>query len=447
MAVTRSADPPRAPSAAAPDAVPEAPVAAAPPGTFAPLRVRSFRLLWIGSLIVFLGVMSQAIARTWVAYELTGSNAALGGVLLSFGLAMVLTTPLGGVLADRYPKRRVLQLALALLAATTAWIGIALATGVIAYWMLLVAGALQAVGASLYAPARTAFIADLVPRAQVPDGVGLMLVNAEVSRVVGPALAGVVIAASAVGAEAVFFVCAALFVAGMVAGIPLPPGRPSPGRSPASVVGELAEGLRHVLGRRELARLLWFGQAVVMLGLPYAAFLPTLSEEVFGAGATGYGLLSACAAAGAVVAGLTAGLLRRRVGSAALLLVGSAATFGAGLVVLGGTTSFAVALLVLPPLGAGLLVFQTTTQARMLALADARFHGRVQGLLMISFGGFAIAALPLGLLADAVGLRQTVVGMGVAVLLVAALFALLTRWRPPGPDSGEPAPAGPRRKG
>ena len=397
-----------------------------PAGMFAPLRTGAFLRLWLGSTVVFLGVMAQAIARSWLAFDLTGSNAALGGVLLSFGLAMVIATPFGGVVGDRLPKRATLQFAISILALTSAWIGVAVLLDVIAYWMLLVVGALQAVAFALYNPARMAFITELVPGDEVPEAVALMLVNAEASRVVGPALAGVVIAGASYGVEAVFLSCAALFVGGIVAGAGLPPGHRRGTPTTRSPLGELRDGLQYVGRRPELTKLLCCTFAVVMIGLPYLAFLPAVADGLFDVGSAGYGALSASSAAGAVLAGLLVGRLRRRLGPWPLV-VASGALFGAGVLSLAVVPSFWVSVLVLLPLGAGLLVFQTGTQALLMALSDLEFHGRIQGLVMLSFGGFGIIALPLGLLADAVGLRETFAGMGVCVLLTVALFTVVSR--------------------
>ncbi|MGY1717658.1 MFS transporter [Blastococcus sp. SYSU DS0552] len=139
------------------------------------LRIGGFLILYLNAAAVFLGVMAQAIARGWLAFELTGSNAASGGILLAFGVALLLATPWGGVAADRLPKRLVLQLSVLLLAVSSAWIGLAVVFDVIAYWMLLGASVLQAVGFALFGPARMAFLAELVPRGSVPPAVSLLL--------------------------------------------------------------------------------------------------------------------------------------------------------------------------------------------------------------------------------------------------------------------------------
>ncbi|RBY81323.1 hypothetical protein DQ239_01575 [Blastococcus sp. TF02-09] len=417
-------DEPAAAPATMPPPSPEVPVA---PGALAILRTGGFLVLYLNSAAVFLGVMAQAIARGWLAFELTGSNAALGGILLAFGVALLLATPWGGVAADRLPKRLVLQLSVFLLAVSSAGVGLAVVLDVIAYWMLLAASVLQAVGFALFGPARMAFLGELVPRASMPQAVSLLLVNAEVNRVVGPALAGVVIGAATWGIQAIFLLSAVLALVGLLLTAALPAGRPGEpsGRSP---LGELADGVRYVRRHRELSALVWCGIGVTMLGMPYLAFMPTIAGDLFGLGSVGYGVLSATSAVGGVTAGLLLGrrgpwVRRRRV------LVGSGVVFGLAVCSLAIAPTAAVALAALLAVGGAMLGFQTSNQSQLLELADAEYQGRVQGLVMLSFGAFGIAALPLGLLADLVGLRWTLSAMGLGVIAVVTAYAVAGRRR------------------
>jgi MFS family permease len=401
---------------------------APPMGALAILRVRPFTVLYVNAAVVFLGVMAQAVARGWLAFELTGSNAALGGVLLVFGVAMLIATPWGGVVADRLPKRLVLQVSVSLLAVSSAWIGLAVAFDVIQYWMLLGASVLQAVGFALFNPARMAFLAEILPRESLPSAVSLLLVNGEVNRVVGPAVAGVLIGAISYGVEAVFLASALLALIGVLMMGALPAGRRQGELSTRSPLGELTDGVRYVVGRPELSGLLLCGVGVTMVGLPYLAFLPTVASDLFGLGSAGYGIMSATSAVGAVVVGLLLGRRSYR-GRETRVLVLAGVAFGVGLGGMALAPTFWVAVAALLVVGGANLAFQTTSQSLLLALADMAFHGRIQGLVMLSFGAFGIAALPLGILADTVGLRWTFAGMGVGVLAVVAVFALTTRRR------------------
>ncbi len=400
--------------------------ASEPVSTFASLRVLAYRRLWLVGLLVFLAVTAQAIARGWLARDLTGTNAGLGGVLLAFGLAMLVATPFGGVAADRFPKRAVLVVAQLLLALSSLPIGIAVLVDAARYWMLLASSAVQAVAFALFGPARMAYTTELVERRVLSNAIVLGQMGAEAMRIIGPSIAGIVIAVAVWGLAAVFIVCGVLCLVGMALTAILPPGRaPAAGTRP-SPFAEIAEGVRYVSRRRDLALLVMTSLAVVMVGYPYFAFLPSVADGIFDEGSGGYGILSAVSAAGALVGGLVAARGGSRRDPWRFVMF-SGFGFGAGLVALGLMPLFALAALALMFIGAFSLTFQTMTNSLLLNLSDFEYHGRIQSLVMLGFSGFGIAALPLGALADLIGLRTTLVGMGTVVIGIMTVFVVRRR--------------------
>jgi predicted MFS family arabinose efflux permease len=184
----------------------------------------------------------------------------------------------------------------------------------------------------------------------------------------------------------------------------------------------MRDGLAYVRGREDLRLLMACALGVVMLAYPYLAFLPTLADDIFHRGSSGYGILSACSAVGAVTAGLfTAGRGGRLEPWRLATIAGVG--FGVGLVALAAAPTFAVAMVILAAVGGSSLTFETTTQSLLLSLSDFEYHGRIQSLVMLGYSGFGIVALPLGLAADAFGLRPTLAAMGLAVLAIVAVFA------------------------
>ena len=183
------------------------------------------RLLGSASAVIF-GVMGQAVARGWLAKDLTGSNAGLGGVMLAFGGSMLLATPWGGVAADRFQKRTVLFVAVMMLTASSFAVGVAVVADHIEYWMLVVASMIQAVAFALYLPARIAFIAELVEPSQIGPAVVLSQTVNEAMRVVAPALAGVLIGARWFGVGGVFFLAAGTATLAAILLTGSPPGHP-----------------------------------------------------------------------------------------------------------------------------------------------------------------------------------------------------------------------------
>ena len=262
-----------------------------------------YRRLFISATIVVFGVMGQAVARGWLAKELTGSNAGLGGVMLAFGVSMLVVSPWGGVAADRFPKRTVLLVAVSMLVMSSLLTGLAVVTDVIEYWMLLAASALQAAAFAAYLPARIALIAEVVEPEQIGSAVVLSQTAQEAARVIAPALAGVLIGFTWFGAGGVFLAAAgtSTIAALVLFGLPVGAPRSAPTRSP---LAEMADAFRYVRSRRALGLVALTTIGVVVVGFPYMTFLPTLADERYDVGAGGYGVMSGVAGLGAVVAGI-----------------------------------------------------------------------------------------------------------------------------------------------
>jgi MFS family permease len=383
------------------------------------------RLLYSSAAVIF-GVMGQAVARGWLAKELTGRNAGLGGVMLAFGGSMLLATPWGGVAADRFAKRTVLIAAVFMLTASSLAVGIAVVADSIHYWMLVVASMVQAAAFALYLPARIAFIAELVEAEQIGPAVLLSQTVQEAMRVVAPALAGVLIGASWFGVGGVFLLAAGTssLAAAVLFGLPSGVARSLPTRSP---IAEMVDAFRYVRSRPGLGLVALTSIGVIVVGFPYLTFLPTLADERYHVGAGGYGVMAGVAGLGAVSAGVLVPRFGWTVRWPWRTTAVSGGALGLSLIGVALAAWFWLALIALVAVGASGLVFQTTTQSQMLALSDIDYHGRMQSMVVLGFSGFGLAALPLGLLADAVTLEVTLAAMGVVVLGVSAGFVVKRR--------------------
>ena len=396
-------------------------------GRFAALQNRDFRMLFVGGLFTFLTMQVAGIARAWLAFELTGNNTGLGGVMLAFGACSIFAIPYGGMISDRFSKRNVLVLAGILQAATPVWLGVAVATDTATYWMLIAASIVQGGVISILAPARLSFISEVVGREAITNAIFLSMSTVQLARVAGPAAAGVLIGVAFFGLAGVFFAAGVLGVLSVILLIGLPPGARSnqPGRT---ALGDIADGLRFVRSRPDLVHLLSVSFGVVLVGFPHMAFLPVVAEQVHNRGSTGFGFLNAAAAIGAVLGSLAlANLERRRLRP---FQVRAALAFGVSLAVFAVMPNFYAALAVMAVVGAASSVFQALNNSLLLTSTPVEYHGRVQSLLMLSFSGFAVAALPIGVVADAVGIRATLVGLGILVLVVMAAAHLAQPRRP-----------------
>jgi MFS family permease len=292
---------------------------------------------------------------------------------------------------------------------------------VIEYWMLLVAGGVQAAAFAFYLPARISLISEVVPPSLLQNAVVLAQMSQEAMRVFAPALAGVLIGVAWFGVGGVFVASgiASAIAAVFVARLPTPPRRTPSSRSP---FGELLDAIRYVRVNHEVGLIALVTVGIVMIGFPYLTFLPTLADDRFDVGALGYGVMSGVAGLGAVIAGLLTAA-RSNGQRPWATIAWSGVGFGVALVALGVANSYPLALLALAGVGASGLVFQTTTQSLLLRVSALEYHGRLQSLVILGFSGFGLMALPLGLMADAFTLRVTLAAMGGVVLLITALFA------------------------
>jgi MFS family permease len=368
----------------------------------------------------------QIVARGYLAYDLTGLNTALGGVMIAFGLPQLLLGLWGGVLADRVPKRNLLMVCQGIVALNSLWVAVMIKTGEIEYWMLLVAGVVQGAGFAFIGPARQAFIGDLVGRNAIGNAVVLQQLSMNSTRVIGPSLAGAFIAVALIGTGGVYLMTTVGFFIAMATMVRLPPGNPSPRATEVSPMRDLVDGLRYVRGRPSLGLLILTGFAVITIGFPYQSFLPSVAANVYQTGSGGLGLLQSFAAVGAVAATVLVATFAesRRAWFWQPLL---ALAFGASLVALGATGSLWMGLAVMVAVGGLAGGFQGLNNALTMSSTDHEYHGRVQSISMLSWSLFGLFALPIGIVADQIGIRETLMLMGAAVIGCVALLQVMSR--------------------
>ena len=377
------------------------------------MGIPAYRRLWWGGIFIFLASQTQQVARGWLAYELTESNKALGGVIFGFGVSLLVATPFSGVVADRFPKRLIMVLAQGVMGLAALGIAVAVATDVIEYWMLVAASVVQGSGMSMLGPSRLAMTADLVEREALTNAIFLSNASVQATRVFGPVVAGLLIAIEPIGIGGVYFLGAALALLSVVSAVGLPPGTPrgSSGRSP---FGDMADGVDYVRKRPELTRLLTIGVLVVMFGFPHVTFLPGMIQDIYELDAWALGVLTGAAAIGAVTSSLQlANVTPKRL---TVLQFRAGVAFAITLAVFAAVPAYWGGVVVMIGVGAASSAYQAMNNSQALVIADVEYHGRVQSLLMLAFSGFGLMALPMGLLADEYGIREIMVLMSVLVM-------------------------------
>lgn len=390
---------------------------------FASFGIPAFRVIWFGTFLYYLSIFTGIIARGALAKELGGDNTALGFVTLAFGATSLVLTPAGGVIADRFPKRNVMIGSTAILAVSSGWLGVTELAEITEFWMLVVVSALQAVAFALLVPARMAYTVELVGPGLIPNAVALSQVSLNVNRVLGPAVAGAMLGVAWLSYQAIYLSAAALCLLAVVTFLFLGPGAPDPNRPRRAPMAELIDGFAYARSHPTIRLVMVLAIAITMIGFPYVAFLPSVAEDFFDAGPEGFATLSLVGAVGGLAAGLL--VARSSLDQGRRIQFVSGVGIGLSLIFLGAAPSFVTAGIAATLLGAATAGFQSMNGTMALSASDPALHGRMQSLLGLGFSAFGLASLPLGILADAIGLRTTLAIMGGLVIAVAAGVQLI----------------------
>jgi len=391
--------------------------------SFASLRIPNYRRFFFGQLVSISGNWMQTVAEIWVVLTLTGSGVAVGVTTALQFLPMLLLGAWGGLIADRVPKRRLLiaTQTLHMLPPLTLF---ALAVGgeLSAVAVFAVAFARGTVNAVDY-PARQAFVMEIVGAGKVVNAVSLNSVLIHSARIVGPALAGVLIAT--VGVEPCFVLNAASFAVMIAALASMDRGALRPSETAPPEPGAVRAGLRYVRATPQLWIPLCVMAIVGTLGFNFQAILPLLARFTFDGGASAYAALVTAMGVGAVVGALTNGA---RGTVTPTLIVGAAVGFGGLALLAAGAPWIGLELLVLAPLGAASVTLAASVNSALQLASDPMMRGRVMALYSIVFLGTTPIGAPLaGWLSEQIDPRAALVMAGVSALVAGWLARVAFR--------------------
>jgi MFS family permease len=377
-----------------------------------------------------LAVMMNQVASPYAAFTLSDSAAILGIVSVAQGLPMLLLSLVGGVAADRLPRRLVLigsQATLGLAAAVLAALGM---TGNLQVWHVVASSFVQGAAFAFNMPARQAYIAELVPGAQLANAVALNNAGQNFCRVAGPALAGMLMAFPRVGIGGAFLSMAGMYGFALAALFRLPVTRRV--HTGGGRAAHLIEGLRYVRSSPAIMTLIAMNLVVVVFGMPYQTLMPVVAERVFTAGAEGLGWLLAASGAGALTGAVVVASVSR-LRRPATVQVGLAIALGLSLIGFSTTRSFPIALALLVVVGFLFSSFSALNNTLLMANTEPHLTGRVMSIYLLTWGAMPVGSLPLAWLADHAGAP---IALGVAGGLVSALAVGLAVLFPAGRQIG-----------
>lgn len=391
-------------------------------GVFRSFEYHNFRVWSAGALVSNIGTWMQRIAQDWLVLTgLTDRDATAVGVVVALQFApQVLLLPWTGWAADHLNRRKLLMATQATMGGLALILGLLTVNGLVRTWHVDVFAFLLGCATAFDAPARQTFVADMVGEADLSNAVALNSTSFNASRLVGPAIAGLLIAA--VGSGWVFIINAASFVSVLASLALMRPGELTARERPDAKSGSLVEGFRYVWRRPDLkvllAMLLIFGA----LGLNFPIFISTMAASVFHTGAGGFGLLTSCMAVGSVIGALLAA--RRERPTLPLIVIG-AAVFGCGYAVAAAMPSYGLFGVSLIAVGAASQTVTTSTTSLVQMSTEPAMRGRVMALLLaVALGGQPVGAPLVGWIANAFGPRWAIAVGAAAGFGTAAIGAL-----------------------
>ena len=388
---------------------------------FRSLRVRNYRLYAGGQLVSLTGTWMQRVAQDWLVLELTNSGTALGIVTALQFLPSLLFGLWGGLLADRYDKRKLLLATQSGLALVALILGVLDVTGIVQYWQVLVLALALGLVSAIDSPVRQSFVVEMVGPDDLTNAVGLNSTIFNSARILGPAVAGVMITLIGTGWA---FVANGISSIAVLTGLALMrPAELRPSPAIDRIRGQLRAGLHYVRQRQDLLLTMVLVFVVGTFGLNFQITTALLAKQVFHRSATGYGLLSTALAVGACVGAVLA--TRRRTRPSLLFLLLAATAFGLLEILAGSMPGFGATALMLVLVGLAMLTFTTAANSSVQLGVEATMRGRVMALYLMCFlGGTPIGAPIVGWVANTVGPRWGMIGGGLVCMAMAVGMAL-----------------------
>ncbi|MEP6492201.1 MAG: MFS transporter [bacterium] len=387
------------------------------------LAHRNYRLFFGGQSVSLVGTWITRVATSWLVYRLTGSAFLLGVVGFWGQIPTLLFSPFAGVLVDRWDRRRILVWTQALSAVQSLALAVLALTGLITVPWIVVLQICQGLINAFDTPARQSFVVQMVDDpADLPNAIALNSTMVNASRIIGPSIGGLIIAA--VGEGWCFLIDAVSYVAVIFSLLAMRVARAEGRGGGGALLDDLRAGYRYVSGFAPVRSALILLALVSAMGMPYTVLMPVIAANVFHGGPHTLGFLMTASGLGAVVGALYLASRRSVVGLGRVMALSTTA-FGAGLVAFGLTRSLWIALLILPLVGGGFMVEMAATNTILQTITEEHLRGRVMAFYTMAFFGAApLGSLIAGVAAARIGAQQTIVLGGVICLAGAAWLAL-----------------------
>jgi MFS family permease len=388
-------------------------------------RYRDFRWLWLSTFSLFTAVGMEQITRGWLILRLTGDSPfALSLVMMSFALPLTVSSLLGGALADRLSRRHMIMLTQSVNAVMALLLATLDALGTVRFWHLMVLGCIDGTMAGINMPSRQSIISDIVPVHGMMNAVSLSSAAMNMTRIVGPSVAGVLIVY--LGTTGVFYLIAGVYGVAILFTSLIGVRKKTGERIQKGIAADIIEGFGYARSNPTLLGLLILSFVPALFGFPYIALLPAWAREALNAQADGLGFLMMAMGIGSLAGTLILASLRyqKRRG---IFLVANGFTWGLSLVIFSRSFSYGTAMPSIFLLGLMSAVFMSLNMTLVQQYSSIEMRGRVISMVMMTFGIMPLSAVPFGAIAERIGTADSLQIAGLLLCLFTLIFFFANR--------------------
>ena len=389
--------------------------------TFKALAERDYAWFFASNLAFSMAISMQFILYGFLAFDLTGSAKALAAVATANAAPTLLLAPFSGAIADRVHKRLILAVSQAAALGASTTLGVLVISGEAQLWHVVATAMVIGMVMSFNMPARQALVPQLVPRQKLMNAISLQMGQMNLSRIIAPALAGILVAPLGVGW--VFLISSGLFFGATLFETKLPKHGMTGHQGTGSFLAEVKGGFQYILANRMLRLLLTANILIPMFAFPVQQTLPVFAKEVFDKGPAGLGLMAAMTGVGGLVGALFAANMDRQPKKGRLMFMGGA-IMGTLYIAFALSPTFLISLPLLAVAASGQMLFMTTNSTVIQGTISPEMRGRVMAIMSMSIGLTPLGVIPVSVAVDEVGAPLTIAVASGILLLLLALLAL-----------------------
>jgi MFS family permease len=399
--------------------------------TFDSFKTPAYRMFFLGMIGQWGSFSMEMVARTYLTYEITDSPAMLGFMSLANAVPMIGLSLFGGAIADRLPKKQLIQISQVAMAIVFLGNGIAISVGYLSpvnsqsWWVLMVGGVIMGIIMALAMPSRQSIIPELINREQIMNAISLNTLGMSFFQLVGPAIAGYIIAGF--GYAIIYYIMAALNAIAIVFTSFLPKTTPSPSLR-TNILEDISEGFNYIVKNKTILLILLFLITSVLLSMPFQMLMPIFARDILMVGVAGQGTLMSVSGLGALVASLTMASLPSK--KRGITFLSSNILLGAALATFAFSVSWPLSLGMMAIVGMGRIGNNTAGTALLQSHTESKYLGRVMSIMMLNFGLSSLGTFFAGILAESISAQWSIGGFALLLVSISLMTILfLSRLR------------------